>query len=89
MGYGKQSVSTSRSTSAAYTAGNVLVGFPIHLAVQAYELAFGLCMYVLTKGQAAAEVVHNESKEMSMETAMLLMIRMKDLVSAVIMAYVG
>ena len=68
--------------------GNGLVYFPIHLAVRAYELVTGVCMYVVTQGQAVSTVICNESKELTPETVMLLVLRLKDIVTAIVTAYV-
>ena len=45
-------------------------------------------MYVVTKGQEVSVVIRNESKELTPETIMLLVLRMKDIVTAIVMAYV-
>ena len=92
MGYGKEAVSISKnppSQSNITTVAKGLVGLPIHLAVQAYEKTCGVSMYVLSKGQAISVVIRDESKEISMETVMMWMIRLKDLVTVVFLAYVS
>ena len=45
-------------------------------------------MYIVTKGQEVSVVIRDESKELTPETIMLLMLRMKDIVTAIVMAYV-
>lgn len=90
LGYGKEAVSISKSPpsqSKVSTMVKALVGFPIHVAVQAYEKTCGVSMYVLSKGQAISVVIRDESKEISMETVMMWMIRLKDLVTVVFLVY--
>lgn len=45
-------------------------------------------MYIVTKGQEVSVVIRDESKELTPETIMLLMLRTKDIVTAIVMAYV-
>ena len=65
-----------------------MVGFPVNLAVRAYELAFGLTVFVASQGRTISVKVYDESKEMSIETVITKVTGLKDVILAVVMSYV-
>ena len=65
-----------------------MVGFPVHLAVQVYELAFGLTVCVASRGRAVSVKVYDESKDVSIETVITKVTGLKDTIMDVVMTYV-
>ena len=65
-----------------------MISFPVDLAVRAYELAFGLTVFVTSQGRAIYVKVYDESKEMSIETVITKVTGLKDVILAVVMTYV-
>ena len=65
-----------------------MVAFPVNLVVQAYELAFGLTVFVASQGRAISVKVYDESKEISIETVITKVTGLKDAIIGIIMSYV-
>ena len=77
-----------RLSNSVQTVGGALVAFPVHLVVQAYELAFGITVFVASRGRAISIKVYDESKEISIETVITRVTGLKDTIIRIIMSYV-